>query len=179
MRLGELTDPDRKETCDPVKRSLCSSLKWNHECYSFLLPRHKSDTFFEGNRILIQKRATLPEPHQSMGAYLASCDKSWPLMPKLWVNSDGSVPKRSWFLSRLHAFLPHQFAGHSLRAGGATALAIAGTRHELIKAAGHWSSDAFERYICKNPFLLQAMLVGTSSAFDICEPDPAATANPR
>jgi hypothetical protein len=39
-------------------------------------------------------------------------------------------------------------------------------RHELIKAAGRWSSDAFERYIRKNPF---ALLVGT--AFDATRND--------
>jgi hypothetical protein len=166
MRLGDLTDPDRNDTCDPAKRCLHSSLQWNAQSYSFLLPRHKSDVFFEGDHILVQKRTSHPDPHRMMVLYVTSRDKLWPLMPELWVKLDGTIPKRSWFLNRLRTFLPPQLAGHSLRAGGATALAIAGTRHELIKAAGRWSSDAFERYIRKNPFLLQAMLVGTSSAFD-------------
>ena len=46
------------------------------------------------------------------------------------------------------------------------ALAQAGAAPELIKAAGRWSSDAFERYIRKNPMLMHALILGRSSAFD-------------
>ncbi|KIM79324.1 hypothetical protein PILCRDRAFT_823577 [Piloderma croceum F 1598] len=43
-------------------------------------------------------------------------------------------------------------------AGGATALADAGTAPALLQAAGQWSSDTFNRYVLrKNPFLFEAL----------------------
>jgi hypothetical protein len=47
-----------------------------------------------------------------------------------------------------------------MRAGGATALAEAGTAPALLQAAGRWSSDTFNRYVRKNPFLFKALLTG-------------------
>ena len=37
----------------------------------------------------------------------------------------------------------------------------------LFKAAGHWTSDAFQAYIRKNPFLLQALIWGRPALQDI------------
>ena len=39
------------------------------------------------------------------------------------------------------------YGAHSLRIGGATALAFRGAPDRVIKAAGIWSSDAFLRYL--------------------------------
>jgi hypothetical protein len=38
-------------------------------------------------------------------------------------------------------------SGHSMRAGGATALAITGMTPDLIQVARHWSSDEFKKYV--------------------------------
>jgi len=57
-------------------------------------------------------------------------------------------------------------AGHSLRSGGATALALAGTPDDHIQARGRWSSNAYQIYIRKHPVMLQSMLHGRS-AFDL------------
>ncbi|KAF9001441.1 hypothetical protein BDZ89DRAFT_968319 [Hymenopellis radicata] len=51
-----------------------------------------------------------------------------------------------------------QFAGQSMRAGGATAMAEDGAAPHLIQAAGCWASDTFQIYIRKNPIILQALL---------------------
>ena len=40
------------------------------------------------------------------------------VFPQLWLRSDGSMPSRSWFLSRLHSVFPCSIGGHSMRAGG-------------------------------------------------------------
>ena len=40
-----------------------------------------------------------------------------------------------------------RYGGHSLRIGGATALAFCGADHSAIKSVGRWNSDAFERYV--------------------------------
>ncbi|KAI0055192.1 hypothetical protein BV25DRAFT_1773520, partial [Artomyces pyxidatus] len=64
---------------------------------------------------------------------------------------------RSWFISRMRRFLPTSFAGHSLRAGGATHFASEGWPDDRIQALGRWSSEAFRIYIRKNPVFLQAL----------------------
>ncbi|KAG2737772.1 hypothetical protein P692DRAFT_201732639 [Suillus brevipes Sb2] len=55
-------------------------------------------------------------------------------------------------------FFSGSFSGHSMRAGGATSLASAGVSPEQIRAIGRWSTNTWERYVRKNPSLLQAML---------------------
>ncbi|KAH7869241.1 uncharacterized protein C8R40DRAFT_1176903 [Lentinula edodes] len=73
--------------------------------------------------------------------------------------SAGSVPTRSWFMHRLRALKPDtRWAGQSMRAGGATAMAEDGAPPQAIQAAGRWASDTFQLYIRKNPFVLNAML---------------------
>ncbi|KAJ8581131.1 hypothetical protein M405DRAFT_752267 [Rhizopogon salebrosus TDB-379] len=42
--------------------------------------------------------------------------------------------------------------------GGATALAASGVAPDLIRAAGRWSSDEFNKYIRVHPYILHAMI---------------------
>jgi len=95
-----------------------------------------------------------------MKRYLSSRDRLFPLHPQLWLRADGSSPTRSWFLQRLRQYCPAEIAGQSIRAGGATALAEAGAPTDLIRGAGRWSSNAFERYIRKNVIVLHALILG-------------------
>ena len=80
------------------------------------------DHFFEGDRVVIQKSSSAPDPLALFQRYLVSRDSRFPLFPQLWLRSDGSVPSRAWFLSRLHHFFPRSIGGHSMRAGGATSM---------------------------------------------------------
>jgi hypothetical protein len=80
------------------------------------------------------------------------------LNPELWLTSLGHVPTRHWFLQRFHHFFSKDFAGHSLRSGGATSLAEAGVNPSTIQAIGRWSSDTFQIYIRKNPVVLHALV---------------------
>ncbi|KAF9232211.1 hypothetical protein BU15DRAFT_18047, partial [Melanogaster broomeanus] len=48
-------------------------------------------------------------------------------------------------------------SGHSMRAGGATTLALRGVAPYLIQAAGRWSSDEWLKYIRRHPILQQAL----------------------
>jgi predicted dienelactone hydrolase len=50
-------------------------------------------------------------------------------------------------LTRFHSHFDKTFSGHSLRSGGATALAQAGATMDYVKSAGRWSSDAFLVYV--------------------------------
>ena len=98
--------------------------------------------------------------------YLSSRDRLFGLFPELWINEDGRVPTRSWFISRLKLVIPDQdVAGHSLRSGGATALDFVGVPLDRIKMIGRWSSDACLIYIRQNPILLQSALT-RHAAFD-------------
>ena len=58
-----------------------------------------------------------------------------------------------------------------MHAGGATVLTEVGVIPALIQAAGRWSSDTFNRYIQKNVFLFEALLIGQLSSL------PTSTSN--
>jgi hypothetical protein len=160
LRLGEITVNDNTQLRDSRKNILRNSLGWIGNDYEFILPAHKTDTTFEGNRVHIARIIDAPDPHAIMSRYIYSRDRLFPLHPQLWLRVDGSSPTRSWFLQRLHHFCPPEISGQSMRAGGATALAQSGATVELIKGAGRWSSNAFERYIRKNVVVLHALILG-------------------
>jgi hypothetical protein len=160
MRLGELTMPEKKAVQNWRKLSRRDSLQWSNgtQGYSFLLPAHKADTTFEGNKIIIVHK-NHADPVPWMRRYVASRDNLFPIHPLLWVRKNGKMPQRSWFLRRLRKLFPDpNVAGQSLRSGGATALAEDGVAPHLIQACGRWSSDAFKIYIRKHAFVLTAML---------------------
>jgi hypothetical protein len=160
MRLGELVFPDKKILRNYRKISLRHTVRVLGNQYSFLLPSHKGDRIFEGNTVLIQKTSTPTDPHRPFVAYLRSRDTLFPLHPELWLTAHECVPTRHWFISRLRNFFPANFAGHSMRSGGATSLAEAGVNVSTIQAVGRWSSAAFQVYIRKNPVVLHAILFG-------------------
>ena len=159
LRLGEMTVSDNPRLRDFRKVVLCSSLKWVGADFEFLLPAHKTDTMFKGNRVHISRIIGAPDPKPFMAKYIHSRDLLFPLHPQLWLRINGLSPTRSWFLRRLHQYCPADIAGQSMRAGGATALAQAGASVELIRGAGCWSSNAFERYIRKNVVVLHALIL--------------------
>jgi hypothetical protein len=165
LRLGELTYPDRVSLRNPRKVSQRASVSWYETGYGYLLPGHKADAFFEGNALLIQKLSGPTDPYKLFCDYLKSRDKLFPYHPQLWLRANGTVPTRSWFISRLHKFFPNSVAGQSMRAGGATRLAELGAQPHVIQATGRWASNTFQIYIRKNPVLLQSMIYGRP-AFD-------------
>ena len=160
MRLGELVFPDKKDLRSYRKIALRHSVVIHPDRYSFFLPSHKGDRFFEGNTILVQKLSTPTDPYNPFLRYLKSRDSLFPIHPELWLTSTGRVPTRHWFISRLRTFFPKEIAGQSMRSGGATSLAEAGADLATIQATGRWSSDAFRIYIRKHPILVHALLFG-------------------
>jgi hypothetical protein len=115
---------------------------------------------FEGNRVHVAQIIGAPNPQPIMKRYLSSRDMLFPLHPQLWLRDKGTSPTRSWFLHRLRQYCPPEIAGQSIRAGGATALAEAGAPVDLIRGAGRWSSNTFERYIRRNVIVLHALILG-------------------
>lgn len=160
LRLGELVFPDKKKLRNYKKIALRHSVSVTSDHFSFFLPSHKADPFFEGNTILVQKNTTPTDPYNPFLNYLASRDNRFPIHPELWLTSSGQVPTRHWFIKRLRTFFPKEIAGQSLRSGGATSLAEAGADLATIQAAGRWASKAFQIYIRKHPVLLHAMIFG-------------------
>ncbi|CCM05978.1 uncharacterized protein FIBRA_08219 [Fibroporia radiculosa] len=121
-------------------------------------PDSVSDPFFHGSQVLIINHLHTADPRLFFQSYLVSRDTLFPLQPELWLRENGAVPTRTWFIRRLQTLFPNDVAGHSLRSGGATALAEIGMTPALIQASGRWSSDTFQAYICKHPTLLAALL---------------------
>ena len=136
LQLGELAWPDKVALRDYKKVSMCYSIEWAPNTYSFWLPTHKADTTFEGNRIVIKKIIGAPDPHLIMARYLKSRDALFTFHPQLWLTATGSIPICLWFIKCLRHYFSTQIAGQSLRAGGATAMAEAGAEPQLIKGAG-------------------------------------------
>ena len=54
MRLGELVWPDKKGLQDFQKVTKQDSVELLPEGFSFFLPGHKADKFFEGNKVIVQ-----------------------------------------------------------------------------------------------------------------------------
>ncbi|KAF9234467.1 hypothetical protein BU15DRAFT_65712 [Melanogaster broomeanus] len=52
----------------------------------------------------------------------------------------------------------------SMRAGGATALTLNSVALYLIQAAGRWSSNEWQKYVRKHPYLRQALVHGRASS---------------
>ena len=159
LRLGELTFPDNSAIRDWRKVIRRNSLILREHEFEFLLPAHKADRFFEGNRVIIRAFSpTIFDPVPIFSRYLSSRDNLFPLASPLWLTSKGEVPTRSFFLSHFRIFFSKSFGGASMRAGGATHLAQLGTPSQVIRAIGRWSSNAWEVYIRVHPSLLQTML---------------------
>jgi hypothetical protein len=156
--LGEMTFPDDTSIHDWRKVSKRSTVLVHRASYEFVLPGHKADKTFEGNRVVICALCCALNPCPLFSQYLSSRDHLFPASSPLWLTSSGCVPTRSYFLSRFRLFFPKSFAGASLRSGGATLLAMQGTPAPVIRAMGRWSSDAWEVYIRTHPSVLQALL---------------------
>jgi len=71
-----------------------------------------------------------------MHRYVKLRDMKFGLLPELWLTSHGCVPTYSWFVAKPHAVLGSGVAGHLLRSGGTTTLAIARVSYDHIQAAG-------------------------------------------
>src|SRR5882672_7387487 len=89
--------------------------------FSFRLPYHKGDRFFDGNTILVEHHPdSLISALPAFTRYLIARDLRFPHYPELWLTSEGHVPTYSWLVSRLRSTLGREVGGHSIRSGGAT-----------------------------------------------------------
>ncbi|EJD38880.1 hypothetical protein AURDEDRAFT_33636, partial [Auricularia subglabra TFB-10046 SS5] len=144
MRLGELVWPDSTSLSDYRKCVPFSSLAWRKadapagmdlEQFSFTLPGHKGNRFFEGNTVVIANRPDGANALPVMRVYLAARQSNARsrLHPALFVRADGSVLRRSWFIDYLKKNFGDDIRGHSIRSGGATDLALRGVPDNVIQ----------------------------------------------
>ncbi|KAI0054896.1 hypothetical protein BV25DRAFT_1769720, partial [Artomyces pyxidatus] len=132
-RLGELTDSDDLDLRNSRKRIRRSSVAVGPSFFEYELRTHKADRQYEGNLVIIAHRAEGPDPHQVFTQYLSSRDSRFPYLPALWVRESGQVPTRTWFINRLRRHFNNNYAGHSLRSGGATHFASEGWPDDRIQ----------------------------------------------
>ncbi|KDR64969.1 hypothetical protein GALMADRAFT_31552, partial [Galerina marginata CBS 339.88] len=133
LRLAAMTFPDKLKARNYKKVVLRHTVIVSPTSFSFHLPGHKADRFFEGNTVIVRKTTLQTGAYKFFTRYLSSRDSLHPLKPELWLRQSGRVPTRSWFMRRMRKFFPKDIAGASMRAGGATALAEAGTPPHIIQ----------------------------------------------
>ncbi|KAH7913464.1 hypothetical protein BJ138DRAFT_1146041, partial [Hygrophoropsis aurantiaca] len=166
LRIGDLVRPD-----DPARQSFRIPFRLTASVNSEALQFRIRHTITEGSNEgdLIQVRRNLLDsdldPLDLFRAYLQARDNRFPIHPYLWIRFDGTIPDRAWFMQRLRGFFEASVGGYSLRAGGATSLAVAGMSIAEIQELGRWSPDTWERYILKNPGLLQTVLFPEQSMY--------------
>ncbi|KAF5342975.1 hypothetical protein D9758_013667 [Tetrapyrgos nigripes] len=158
MRLGELVWPDTIAHRELRKVVMRASLITQPDHIAFILPTHKSDQQFDGNKIVVKATGEEDCPVKLVNRYIESRDHLFPAHPNLFARKDGSILTRQWFIRRLRHYFPEDVAGHSLRSGGATHYALEGYSWEEIQTLGRWSSEAFRLYIRKHPLFFTALL---------------------
>lgn len=152
-RLGEVVWPDAKayQLWRKVIKRTDITLEVGRAVVH--LPYMKNDRFYHGSDITLTPFNRSTNPVSLLRRYLLWRDEKHPGHPALFVMEGGEVPTRAWFLERFRAWCGEQYAGHSLRAGGATFLAEMGASTMEIMRAGRWRSDVFLCYIRKNSIL--------------------------
>lgn len=96
LRIGESVWPDSRKLQDYRKVVRRCTVNVTDSSFSYLLPSHKADRLYEGNKVLIHISNAGPVPLRCFTDYLRVRDKSFPLKPELWLREDGSIPTRRW-----------------------------------------------------------------------------------
>ena len=91
--------------------------------------------------------------HCSISEYVSLLSKNMSLATCHLFVFDGKPLTKLVFVSLMRMYLtlidldPSEYSGHSFRSGCATSAAMAGLSDWEIKLLGHWTSDAYQRYI--------------------------------
>ncbi|KAJ8597537.1 hypothetical protein M405DRAFT_693513, partial [Rhizopogon salebrosus TDB-379] len=133
--LGELVwlDTWQHQSYHMVTMRHTVSVSASGACY--LLPHQKNHSLGSGHEVvLIGEPLGRPDPLKCFAEYLGLHDALFPWRAELWLTEAGTIPMRTWFMRRLRKFFPDvSISGHSMRAGGATVLAVSGVAPDLIR----------------------------------------------
>jgi hypothetical protein len=149
-RMGELVIKSDRSQFDWRKIIRRSSLVFENNRAQYHLPYHKADPFYRGTTILFSQQ-DVADPVALLKRYVGLRDFHHHARLPLFLREDGSIPSRSWFFSKFHSSLSHDYGGQSVRAGGATFYASLGLSESVIQAIGRWTSAAWKIYIRDNP----------------------------
>lgn len=127
-----------------------------------IFPSNKTDQFFEGSTLQLSQSNSVISPFSSFLHYIQLRNQLFRWLPDLWLLAEGTPPTKSWFSSHLWQYFLTSILGHSMHAGGATALASAGVPDDWICLHRRWSSDTYQLYILKNPSVLFAQFSSDS-----------------
>jgi hypothetical protein len=110
LRLGDLTFPDSSSIREWRKVTRRNTLDIRPHQYSFVLPAHKADRFYEGNKVVVcafESSDSSPpfDPFPSFFRYLHSRDSLFPASSPLWLTSEGKIPTRSFFYVSVSCFI--------------------------------------------------------------------------
>jgi hypothetical protein len=151
-RLGELVEPDEERLKAPRKMVKRESVTMDDRTLRYHLPYSKADNMYNGAAVEIEWSAlpTKLEFRRLMLRYLLWRDAIVGNGGTLWITQGSITPSRRWFVERIKGILGAEFAGHSMRSGGATILHQQGATAATIKNKGRWSSDAYQSYVRKH-----------------------------
>ena len=154
LRASEYTAPGMRRWAPG--QTLCPGdvvVNWQTSVIVVGLKVSKTDPFRCGATVRVGATGTDVCPFTAISRYLTI---RGPNGGPLFAFEDGTFLTRSHVAETLHRFAPFQDINtHSLRQGGATALAHMGVPPYVIQSLGRWSSDAYRRYIgLSDEFLL-------------------------
>ena len=151
LRVSEFTAPSRF-TFFPHRTLLVRDAKIQHHTISLRIRASKTDQKRKGQTVLIDCTGTPSCPATLLTRYMTHSQHLRPSVP-IFQFKDGSYLTPSRFTAVLKQALtavgtnPRHFSSHSLRIGGATAAAAAGTEPAIIQELGRWRSQCYRRYL--------------------------------
>ena len=152
-RCGELTTTTQK-AFTPDEDHLRSDITTFGSYYEFNIRCSKTDIYRRHVTLRIFEAGVGAEhcPSRAIHQYLdATADR--PSDSPLFALSNGKYVTRNMVndmikrLCGLAGFDPTRYSTHSMRAGGASSLALCGVDSATIRRLGRWESDCFVRYI--------------------------------
>ena len=149
FRLGELTVKSRSSFVE-AKVLKVAHVTFFDDCVRIWLPFSKVDPYGNGYPVYIPRHKN---PKYCPVERLKCLVKGKAPTDYLFTWPTGVLISRRAFLTMLNKGLrmlhidPKQYAGHSLRRGGAFTALRNGVPHPLIQVLGRWSSAAFLRYL--------------------------------
>ena len=146
LRVSEYTSPGENLWLPDATLSIHDvGVDWVRQVVMVRLKVSKTDPFRSGVTVRVCATGSEVCPYASMVRYLGV---RGPGVGPLFRFRDGRFLSRGHVAGVLQRFLPHyQVNTHSLRKGGATALAHLGVPPYVIQALGRWASDAYLTYI--------------------------------
>lgn len=154
FRAGELA-----RTSSSAQFPLASDVSWGIadgvRFFQLRVGRSKTDPFGSGVCVTVGEAGGPICAYSAMRHFLISRRSSGPVgaSAPLFAFRSGEVLSSDVFIRVIRTLLrraglpEHEFAGHSLRIGGATDLARARAPDHIIKVAGRWRSDAYQTYV--------------------------------